>query len=106
MKKSLLVVGILVVLLMLSANVYAASDDIDYVGKDLELKDGEMGIVSIGDSTDYVGKDMDLKDGEAGIISIEDGDAEKNGYSPYLYGGAALLLAACGGTYLKFKKEK
>ncbi len=83
MKKSFLMVGILVVLLVVSASVCAASDDIDYVGKDLELKDGE-----------------------AGIISIEDGDAERDSSIPYLFGGAALLLVASGGVVLRLKKVK
>ena len=124
-KAGLMMIATLVVLMVFSATVCAAAaedyvgrdldlkdgemgivsvgDDIDYVGKDLDLKDGEMGIVSVGDDIDYVGRDLDLKDGEAGIISIEDGDDEE-GTSPYVYGGAVLLVAAAGGVALRFRK--
>ncbi len=128
MKKSLMMVSILVVLLMFSASVCAASNDIDYVGKDMELEEGEMGIVSVGDDQDYVGKDMDLKDGEAGIISIEDPndyvgrdleleegecgiisiddeDSNRN-FIPYALGGAFLVLTASGVAVVRMKKVK
>ena len=101
-KAGLMMIATLVVLMVFSATVCAAAGE-DYVGRDLDLKDGEMGIVSVGDDIDYVGRDLDLKDGEAGIISIEDGDDEE-GTSPYLYGGAVLLVAAAGGVALRFRK--
>ena len=131
MKKGLVMITMMVVLLLFSANLCAASNDIDYVGKDMDLKEGEMGIVSVGDDDDYVGKDMDLKEGEAGIISIEDptdyvgkdleleegecgiisideGDADgsSRGFIPYVYGGAFLMLAASGIVVLRMKKAK
>ena len=115
MKKSFLVAAVLVILMVFSANLCAAADtnkdgdpgdDIDYVGKDMDLKEGEMGIVSVGDDIDYVGKDMDLKEGEAGIISIEEGQEKEADTKPYVVGGGTLLLVAAGGLALKLKKNQ
>ena len=108
MKKGLAMITMMVVLLMFSANLCAASNDIDYVGKDLDLKEGEAGIISIEDPTDYVGKDLELEEGECGIISIGEGDADgsSRGFTPYVYGGAFLMLATSGIVVLRLKKAK
>jgi hypothetical protein len=75
------------------------SIDEDYVGKDMELAEGEMGIVSIDE--DYVGKDMELGEGEAGIISIDlDEEDEKTNFP--LYGGIGFL--AVGLFIFTYKK--
>ncbi len=78
-------------------------EDEDYVGKDMELAEGEMGIVSIeiGEDEDYVGKDMELAEGEAGITSI-DADEEDEKSSLPLYGGIGFL--AVGLFFFTYKK--
>jgi DNA-binding cell septation regulator SpoVG len=72
MKKTVILVITVMLLTLVFAGVAAANavSDGDYVGKDMELAEGEMGIVSIDE--DYVGKDMELAEGEMGIVSIDE----------------------------------
>ncbi len=110
----------------------AEGNDEDYVGKDLELEEGQMGIVSINnveepaievepisleqddadravssDGEDYVGKDLVLKEGEVGIVSIDESAMEsallKDPKNNLpIYGGILLLVA--GLSFVVFKK--
>jgi hypothetical protein len=86
----------------------------DYVGKDIELRDGEMGITSVEESEEeYVGKDLELKEGEVGIVSLPAGSAEdlarQSGIAEEepvksnfpLYGG---ILAAAAVAFIVYKK--
>ena len=89
----------------------------DYVGKDMELEEGEMGITAVeGDAEvrdepassdeDYVGKYMELEEGEVGIISIDEGESspgEKEGVNYLLYGG---ILGLSGISFVAFKKVR
>jgi hypothetical protein len=83
------------------------SSDEDYVGKDIVLRDGEMGITSVEESDEeYVGKDLVLKDGEVGIISLPAGSQEQTG-APVksnlpLYAG--FLAVAIVAAFITFKK--
>ncbi|MBS4021780.1 MAG: hypothetical protein KGZ79_05105 [Dethiobacter sp.] len=78
-------------------------EDEDYVGKDMELAEGEMGIVSIeiDEDEDYVGKDMNLVEGEMGIVSIDAGDEVEKSNLP-LYGGIGFLTI--GLFFITYKK--
>jgi hypothetical protein len=80
----------------------------DYVGKDMELKDGEMGITAVSEEAeeDYVGKDMELKDGEVGITSVayETAMPESKQSNLPLYGGILAGLVALGGGFMAYKK--
>ncbi len=118
-----------------SGEVAEGSDE-DYVGKDLELEEGQMGIVSIedvdaveepdldvetislelddadravsSDGEDYVGKDLVLKEGEVGIVSIDESALESAPVEEHknnlpIYGGILLIIAA-GLSFVVFKK--
>ena len=97
MKKLFVILLALTLLLSMSALAMAAdpdtavsSEDEDYVGKDVELAEGEMGITAlpepadadaeiiemepikaeVAEDEDFVGRDMVLEEGEAGITSV------------------------------------
>lgn len=79
----------------------------DYVGKDMELKEGEMGITSVQENTeaveeDYVGKGVELKEGQMGITSVATEDGEKASSKLPLYGGILVLAGAL--SFFAYKK--
>ncbi len=92
MKKTVFLVITVMLITLAFAGVAAANDVEDYVGKDMELAEGEMGIVSIeiDEDVDYVGKDMELAEGEMGIISIGTDDEDEKSNLP-LYGGIGFM---------------
>lgn len=102
MKKLFVILLALTLLLSMSALAMAAdpdapvsSEDEDYVGKDMELAEGGMGITAlpepaaveevlemqpykaeISEDQDFVGRDMVLEEGEAGITAVVGDDIE------------------------------
>ncbi len=96
MKKTVFLVIAVMLLTLAFAGAAAANEAPveDYVGKGMELAEGEMGIVSIeiDEDEDYVGKDMDLAEGEAGITSIGADEEDEKSSLP-LYGGIGFLTA-------------
>lgn len=52
-----------------------------------------------------MGRDMELEEGECGIISIDDDGSDRD-FIPYALGGAFLLLTASGAAVIRLKKVK